>query len=454
MQDFNQQLTQSQVWDFAREELSKIIAPQDFANWFAPISLLPSTDDTYFLGVDDEFTALWIRENYLDIIRHNIAMILGASVQVEIKTLETSEIAQPKVVPERPVYEPAKLKAILPSNIIASNTFDSFVIGEGNSFAHAAALAVASKPGQAHNLLCIYGSTGLGKTHLMHSIAHFIFENNPNSKIVYTSSERFTNEFLDVIRTNSYMQFRKRYREVDVLLIDDVQFFAGKERTQEEFFHTFCDLFHAGKQIVLTSDRPLNEIKDIQERLISRFEWGLSADIQSPDYETRMAILSKKMAALNIDISSDILDMVARKITKNVRRLEGALNKLAGYVSLLKGSLSLEKAQELLVDTFRTEEDEQNLSISSIQEVTAKYFQIDPAEIIGRRRPANIALARQIAMYISKRLTNLTLEEIGRQFGNRDHGTVIHAIKVIGALMENDRSVKGSVEYLLKTFSS
>jgi len=454
MQDFNQQLTQSQVWDFAKAEISKIVDSDNFANWFAPISLLSSDEDTYILGVNDEFTALWLKENYVDLIRRNIAMILGSSVQVEIKTLDTSENLQPVAIPERPVYEIAKPKAILPSNIISSNTFDSFVIGEGNSFAHAAALAVASKPGQAHNLLCIYGSTGLGKTHLMHAIAHFIFGNNPTSKIVYTSSERFTNEFVEMVKTNSLAQFRKRYREVDVLLIDDVQFFAGKERTQEEFFHTFCDLFHAGKQIVLTSDRPLNEIQDIQERLISRFEWGLSADIQSPDYETRIAILSKKMSALNIEISNEILDMVARKITKNVRRLEGALNKLAGYVSLLKGSLSVEKAQELLADTFRSEEDDQNLSISSIQEATAKYFQIDSAEIIGRRRPANIALARQIAMYISKRLTNHTLEEIGRQFGNRDHGTVIHAIKVIGALMENDRSVKGSVEYLLKTFNS
>ena len=334
------------------------------------------------------------------------------------------------------------------------NTFESFVVGESNRFAHAAALAVAQNIGVAFNPLFIYGATGLGKTHLMHAIAHFVLKNNTSAAIAYISSENFVNEYVAALRDGNIANFRKRYRNTDVLLIDDVQFFAGKERCQEEFFHTFNELFNSGRQIVLSCDKPINEVADIEQRLVSRFGWGVSVDIQAPDYETRLAILQKKAAALGRDTAIDpaVLDLLARKFTKNIRRMEGALTNLIGYASLVnsENAVTLEKARDLLADAF-CEEEESQVDIEKIQKKTAECFNIDPAEIVGKRRPANIAIARQIAMFISRKLTTHSLQEIGRRFGGRDHGTVMHAIKVVSDLIESDENMRRRVEYLMKT---
>ena len=356
--------------------------------------------------------------------------------------------------PERPSAAAPKAPAAVPPSINPRNTFESFVVGESNRFAHAAALAVAQNIGVAFNPLFIYGATGLGKTHLMHAIAHFVLKNNPSAAIAYISSENFVNEYVAALRDGNIANFRRRYRNTDVLLIDDVQFFAGKERCQEEFFHTFNELFNSGRQIVLSCDKPINEVADIEQRLVSRFGWGVSVDIQAPDYETRLAILQKKAATLGrgTAIEPAVLDLLARKFTKNIRRMEGALTNLIGYASLVnsENAVTLEKARDLLADAF-CEEEESQVDIEKIQKKTAECFNIDPAEIVGKRRPANIAIARQIAMFISRKLTTHSLQEIGRRFGGRDHGTVMHAIKVVGDAIESDENMRRRVEYLMKT---
>ena len=288
----------------------------------------------------------------------------------------------------------------------------------------------------------------------MHAIAHFVLKNNPSAAIAYISSENFVNEYVAALRDGNIANFRRRYRNTDVLLIDDVQFFAGKERCQEEFFHTFNELFNSGRQIVLSCDKPINEVADIEQRLVSRFGWGVSVDIQAPDYETRLAILQKKAATLGrgTAIEPAVLDLLARKFTKNIRRMEGALTNLIGYASLVnsENAVTLEKARDLLADAF-CEEEESQVDIEKIQKKTAECFNIDPAEIVGKRRPANIAIARQIAMFISRKLTTHSLQEIGRRFGGRDHGTVMHAIKVVGDAIESDENMRRRVEYLMKT---
>lgn len=453
MEDISTQYTPQQVWDTVKGELQSLLSAETYSEWFACMQLVSCEGDNYVLSANNDFAAMWISDNYSDLLRRHISMALGrnASVKVLCQNNDTSsQQAELPVETPRAVSLP-KSKPKAP-NINPKNTFENFIIGESNQLAHAVALAVANAPGRVYNPMCIYGSTGLGKTHLMHAIAHFVFKNNPEMSIVYTTSERFLNEYIRDIKDGKMAEFRKRYRNVDVLMIDDIQFFAGKTGIQEEFFHTFNDLFESGKQIVLTSDRPFNEIPKLEERLISRFEWGYSADIQTPNYETRLAILMKKASAMGFEASPEILDFVARKITKNVRRLEGALNRLSGYAAVVKTPLTLEKAQELLADFLS--QDVGNLDIQKIQETVASYFHIDIAEITGRRRTANIVTARQIAMYLSKTLMKeKTLEEIGRQFGGRDHGTVIHAMKVVGEQMECEPSIKGYVDHFIKVLS-
>lgn len=447
------------VWDSARESLFSIVGDRVYESWFSGLELSAFGDDEMLLSADGEFAAIWIRDNYMDVLANQISLAAGRNVKVEIVAREESPRRDPVRAPEKAAARPRaaapKAPAAVPPSINPRNTFESFVVGESNRFAHAAALAVAQNIGVAFNPLFIYGATGLGKTHLMHAIAHFVLKNNPSAAIAYISSENFVNEYVAALRDGNIASFRKRYRNTDVLLIDDVQFFAGKERCQEEFFHTFNELFNSGRQIVLSCDRPINEVADIEQRLVSRFGWGVSVDIQAPDYETRLAILQKKAAALGRDtaIDPDVLDLLARKFTKNIRRMEGALTNLIGYASLVnsENAVTLEKARDLLADAFCEEEESQSVDVEKIQKKTAECFNIDPAEIVGKRRPANIAMARQIAMYISRKLTTHSLQEIGRMFGGRDHGTVMHAIKVVGDAIESDENMRRRVEYLMKT---
>lgn len=449
------------IWERAKEGLFSAVGDKVYESWFSNLEPAGSDDETMRLSADGEFTAIWIRDNYMDVLSNQISLAASHNMKVEIVAREESPQSEDRI--ETPHASPRRISAPkptvspIPPSINPRNTFESFVVGESNRFAHAAALAVAQNIGVAFNPLFIYGATGLGKTHLMHAIAHFVLKNNPSAAIAYVSSENFVNEYVAALRDGNIANFRKRYRNTDVLLIDDVQFFAGKERCQEEFFHTFNELFNSGRQIVLSCDKPINEVSDIEQRLVSRFGWGVSVDIQAPDYETRLAILQKKAALLGRDttIEPAVLELLARKFTKSIRRMEGALTNLIGYASLVNSgnAVTLEKANELLADAFCEEDENATVDIDKIQKKTAESFNIDPSEIIGKRRPANIAMARQIAMYLSRKLTTHSLQEIGRQFGGRDHGTVMHAIKVIGNAMENDENIKRKVDYLLKTLS-
>ena len=449
------------IWERAKEGLFSVVGDKVYESWFSNLEPAGSDDETMRLSADGEFTAIWIRDNYMDVLSNQISLAASHNMKVEIVAREESpqsedRIEAPRTAPRR-ISAPKPAVSPIPPSINPRNTFESFVVGESNRFAHAAALAVAQNIGVAFNPLFIYGATGLGKTHLMHAIAHFVLKNNPSAAIAYVSSENFVNEYVAALRDGNIANFRKRYRNTDVLLIDDVQFFAGKERCQEEFFHTFNELFNSGRQIVLSCDKPINEVSDIEQRLVSRFGWGVSVDIQAPDYETRLAILQKKAALLGRDtaIEPAVLELLARKFTKSIRRMEGALTNLIGYASLINSgnAVTLEKANELLADAFCEEDENATVDIDKIQKKTAESFNIDPSEIVGKRRPANIAMARQIAMYLSRKLTTHSLQEIGRQFGGRDHGTVMHAIKVIGNAMENDENIKRKVDYLLKTLS-
>ena len=307
--------------------------------------------------------------------------------------------------------------------------------------------AVAQAPAQAYNPLFIYGETGLGKTHLMHAIGHAVLRSNPAARVAYLSTEKFTNEFIQALQENSLTRFRQRYRHADLLLVDDVQFLAGKERIQEEFFHTFNDLFESGKQIVLSSDRRASEIVKLESRLVSRFEWGLPTDIQAPDYETRFAILRSKALSLKSDVPEAVLTFIAQNITRNIRRLEGALIRVASHASLFSKPLDVPTAERLLHDML-LEQAQTLLTIETIQKRVADHFQIRHSDMTSKRRPNNIAIPRQVAMFLARTLTKHSLQEIGDAFGGRDHGTVIHACKSVENMMEQDTSMRGSVEFL------
>ena len=406
------------------------------------------------LGVPNDFAAIWIHDNYLDLISQRLRLAAGRMVHVSLKKAD-----QPGGEASAPITEPknrapqAKRTLRYDERLASAgslnprNSFENFVVGPNSQLAHAASLAVAQAPAQAYNPLFIHGSTGLGKTHLMHAIGHSILQRNPEARVAYLSTEKFTNEYIHAIQENALTKFRQRYRSVDVLLVDDVQFLAGKERIQEEFFHTFNDLFESQKQIVISSDRPVTEIATLEARLVSRFQWGLSADIQSPDFETRVAILKTKAATLKVTLPMPVIEFMAQHISKNIRRLEGALIKISSYAALTGKTLDLASAELLLKDVLM-EEAQNRLNIEGIQKRVADHYQIRHSDMTSKRRPSAIAFPRQIAMYLSRQLTRHSLQEIGQAFGGRDHGTVIHAVKTVENMMEQDDSVQGSVDFL------
>ena len=329
------------------------------------------------------------------------------------------------------------------------NTFDTFVVGNNNNFSYAAALAVAQAPGKSYNPLFLYGGVGLGKTHLLHAIGQHVAGNKKGARVAYLSSEKFTNEYIDGIQNNQLAKFRKKYRQTDVLLIDDIQFLAGKERIQEEFFHTFNALHEGHKQIVLTCDRPASEIQGLEHRLVSRFEWGLVTDLQPPDVEMRLAILQKKAQLMGVTLPEDILNFLANRIRTNVRRLEGALIRVASYASLTGKKLNIEVVEGLLREILH-EEGRFSISIEVIQKKVAEHFDIRLADMTSKRRPENIAFPRQIAMYLSRQMTESSLNTIGEAYGGRDHGTVLHACRLVKDRMEVDANVRQVVSYLEK----
>jgi chromosomal replication initiator protein len=448
--------SQTSLWETVKCDLKGLFPEDVFQMWFEPMTCLESTEDSVVLGVPNDFAAIWVHDNYLDLISQRLRLTSGRLVHVSLRKTDaspaTSAPARAEPTPRhratgksRPVRYDERLA--ISGSLNPRNTFENFVVGSNNQLAHAAALAVAQAPAQAYNPLFIHGSTGLGKTHLMHAIGHSILQRNPDARVAYLSTEKFTNEFIHAIQENSLTKFRQRYRSVDILLVDDIQFLAGKERIQEEFFHTFNDLFESGKQIVLSSDRPVTEIAALESRLVSRFQWGLAADIQSPDLETRVAILRTKATSLKVDLPMPVLEFMAQHISKNIRRLEGALIKVSSYTALTGKQLDLATAEHLLRDVLM-EEAQHRLSIEAIQKRVADHYQIRHSDMTSKRRPNAIAFPRQIAMYLSRQLTRHSLQEIGEAFGGRDHGTVIHAVKTVENMMETDDSVRGSVDFL------
>lgn len=457
------------LWDGISREL-KMLFPEDLYDmWFEGLDCISESDDTLTLQAPNEFNAIWIENNYLDIItqqaRAQTGSAIKVAIEVDVATTSPRDEAPADVVANNRIAQSTQISGAAnrstsrseiktPGRLLINprNTFQNFVVGSGNQLAHAASIAVANAPGRAYNPLFVYGETGLGKTHLMHSVAHQMLVNNPDARIAYVSTEKFTNEFIHAIRENKLAKFRKYYRTVDALLVDDIHFLSGKESTQEEFFHTFNDLFESGRQIFLASDRPANEIERLENRLISRFQWGLVTDIQAPDFETRVAILRKKAAAIGLVMGDEIMEFLAERVSRNVRRMEGALTRIASYNNLIDRQLDLGAVERLLSDLLH-EEAASKVTVEQIQKKVADYYQIRFSELIGRRRTSKIVFPRQVAMFISRTLTSDPLKSIGEAFGGRDHGTVIHACKQVENLMEQDATIKRSVDYLIKQLS-
>ena len=424
------------------------ISDISFDTWMRPLEVYAVEENTlYILAPFEQMALSYIQKKYYLPLKVAIGEIIGKEYDIQFLLPETAKSLSIK----KPVKKAASLNGSN-SNLNPNYTFETFVVGNNNRFAQSAALAVAESPGETYNPLYIYGGPGLGKTHLMHSIGHFILDQNPNSKVIYVTSEQFTNEVIDSIRNgnaSSMTKFRDKYRTVDVLMIDDIQFIIGKESTQEEFFHTFNALQSQGKQIILTSDKPPKEMETLEERIRSRFEWGLMADIGIPDYETRMAILRKKAESDNFDIDDEILNYIANNIKSNVRELEGALNKLLAYNNLCHQNITMEIAQKELQNII-TPDKPREITPQLIIEVVTEHFNISMDQMISKSRSSDIARPRQIAMYLCKNMTDSSLDIIGSFLGGRDHSTIIHGIKKIGDEYDANENTRALIDTIKK----
>ena len=444
------------IWSSAQEHLRSMLSAETFNLWFAPLRASNLDANGIVLEVSNDFCEVWLKDNYMGLLQDVLTVAAGRQLQVRFKVGHAAAVAAP-VEPAKPVVasriKPVETAPDRGSNhdwsFNPKNTFDTFVVGNNNNFAYGAAKAVAEAPGKSYNPLFLYGGVGLGKTHLLHAIGQHVAANRRGARVAYVSSEKFTNEFIDAIQNNKLAAFRKKYRQTDVLLIDDIQFLAGKERIQEEFFHTFNALHEAHKQIVLTCDRPASEIQNLEHRLVSRFEWGLVTDLQPPDVEMRLAILNKKAQSMGVNLTPEVMNFLANRIRTNIRRLEGALIRVASYASLTGKKLSVEVVEGLLREILH-EEGRHSISIESIQKRVAEHFDIRLADMTSKRRPENIAFPRQIAMFLSRQMTESSLSAIGEMFGGRDHGTVLHACRLVKDRMEVDANVRQVVHYLEK----
>ncbi len=434
------ELTAESLWTEVAGRLKGALNDSTYRTWFGEVEGMEVTDDSFVLAVPNDFTREWIEGHFLELIRAALRDATGHQRRVQLTVAEIG-------VPPDTARAPAAQR-IGESGLNTKYTFDLFVIGSSNRFAHAAALAVAEAPAQAYNPLFIYGSTGLGKTHLLQAIAQYVMEHPGNMSVRYVTSESFVNDFINSLRDKRIEGFKQRYRNYDLLLIDDVQFFEGKERFQEEFFHTFNTLYEAGSQIVLSSDRPPKEIATLEARLRSRFEWGLITDIQPPDLETRIAILRKKVKTDGIHIADpQLLTFIAGRISTNIRELEGALTRVVAFASLTGRPMSADLAQDVLKDVFPQGEVAQ-VTIERIQEVVCERFSMSLEELCSHKRSQNIVYPRQVAMYLSRELTDSSLPKIGKHFGDRDHTTVLHANGKIANMIRADRTVYYLVQEL------
>jgi chromosomal replication initiator protein len=442
----------TQLWQRLSATLKSEVSADSFKRWFSAVELVEASDKSLTFRVPNNIYQFWIESNYMAALQNAIITTLGGPRGVRFSSPSG-------LTSQMPVEDVVGLKEILPDSprdtkaaasvagLNPRNTFESFVVGPNNEIAHAASLAVAQTPARTYNPLFIYGGVGLGKTHLMQAIGQYVWAKKKNPKVMYLSSELFINEFIDAIQHSNLVKFRKRYRQADLLLIDDIQFLGGKERSQEEFFHTFNTLFDGHKQIVLSSDRPASEIANLEHRLVSRFEWGLTAELQPPDIETRMAILRKKARTLQIKLRDEVFEFIASRIRSNVRRLEGALMRAASFASLSGKELTQEVVEHLLKDILQ-EEGRHSITIEQIQRRVAEHFDVRVADMTSKRRPASIAFPRQVAMYLARELTKASLNEIGEAFGGRDHGTVLHACKLVKKRMGEQDNLRQTISFI------
>ena len=481
-----QQESYRQIWASIADAIKPQVSSDTFQRWFAAIDLVRADEQEMTLRVPNTIHQLWIESNYMPLVQSAVMTVLGAPRQMKFVFAENDAASadRPATAPaphadgvaagtdggaarmnggngsygastgdgRAPASDPAATSAPEAgeqnsAGMNPRNVFDTFVVGNNNQYAQAASKAVAETPAKTYNPLFLYGGVGLGKTHLMQAIGQAMLTKKKNLKVVYISSERFTNEFIDAIQHSTLVKFRKKYRLADVLLIDDIQFLAGKERSQEEFFHTFNVLFDGHKQIVLSSDRPPSEIANLEHRLVSRFEWGLTAELQPPDIETRLAILRKKAEAMQIKLAPEIYDFLAKRIRTNVRRLEGALMRVASFASLSGKALTQEHVEHLLKDILQ-EEARRTVTVDQIQRRVAEHYDIRLADMTSKRRPANIAFPRQVAMYLARELTKSSLNEIGDAFGGRDHGTVLHAHRLVKQRIKDEEKTRQVVSLL------
>lgn len=451
---YDVQVIWSEVLDVVKTEINT----PTFKTWFEHTTPLDIIEDRLVIAVQNEFARDWLDSRYSGLLKSALGQVTGVPLSIEFTVPPATPEAIVSPAPETPaevssVIAEEKLQAEetkVSGGFNAKYTFDSFVMGSSNRFAHAAALAAAEAPGRAYNPLFIYGGVGLGKTHLLHAIGHYVHQSFPHMRVKYVTSEQFTNEVIDLIRAGDRQRmdaFRRQYRTVDVLLIDDIQFLKGKEATQDEFFHTFNALEQAGKQIVLSSDRPPKDIAILEERLRSRFEMGLITDIQPPDLETRLAILKRRAEVERLGVPDEVLTYIADRVSSNIRELEGALIRIVAYSSLTRHQVDLDLARSVLKDAF-PERSMRPISITTIQRESCKFYGISQAELVGNKRSQNIVYPRQVAMYLARELTDLSLPRIGSEFGGRDHTTVMHAKAKIEKLMNAERDVYNQVQTL------
>lgn len=425
-----------------------------YRTWLLPLQLYGMDKDKVIIVAPDSAMISYIKKKYGFFLKIAIEEKTGIECEVEFISKEEAQKNEKAPKKQAPAEAPQDVspEALQNANLNPKYTFDTFVVGANNNLAHAASLAVAESPGEVYNPLFIYGGVGLGKTHLMHSIAHFILKNNPKAKILYVTSEKFTNELIDAIRNKNNTtttEFREKYRNNDVLLIDDIQFIIGKESTQEEFFHTFNTLYEAKKQIIISSDKPPKEIETLEERLRSRFEWGLTVDIQSPDYETRMAILRKKEEMEGYNIDNEVIKYIATHVKSNIRELEGALTKIVALSRLNKCDITLQLAEEALKDII-SPGSQREVTAELILQIVADHFGLTPLDITSQRRSKEIVYPRQITMYLCRSMMDIPLQSIGKVLGGRDHTTIIHGCEKIAADLKKDDSLKNTIEILKK----
>ena len=441
----------TEIWQATLSELEKKISRPSFETWLKTTRPVSLHNDLLLVSVPNDFTKDWLISHYMKVINETLQNVSGNSYQVRFIAPRLDEITDEDNFEDiAPLPQHKEQAAFFTSSWLNPKyTFETFVIGGSNRFAHAASLAVSEAPARAYNPLFIYGGVGLGKTHLMHAIGHHVLELFAASRVMYISSEKFTNEFINSIRYNKTVEFRNKYRNIDVLLIDDIQFLAGKEQTQEEFFHTFNALHENNKQIIISSDRPPKEIPTLEDRLRSRFEWGLITDIQPPDLETRIAILRKKAAQEKVTVPSDVILYIANNIFNNIRELEGALISVIACSSLTNRSIDLSLTEETLKNIIAGQEKPLMITIEHIQKETAQHFALKPEDLKAKKRSKNVALPRQIAMYLARELTDASLPRIGLEFGGRDHTTVMHAHRKVTMDIQQNRQLKTMIEQII-----